>query len=195
MERFLTLFHPPMTNTTHYEVLALRELAEKIKHDPTLKQQTQMVRSYPYGSTKYKQTKVQQLPMATPSGLFRHRSLEGLVAPNGLLVVDLDGLASEEEAKGWRDRLFEDQWLSAELAFCSPSNRGVKLFVPYEWSPKRTLLESFREQLETTWDYLRMRYELKVDEANTDLCRGCLVCHDEGVKFRYPFFRKLKLTK
>lgn len=80
-----------------------------------------------------------------------------------LLVIDIDELASTEEAAMWRDRLFADEVLHPVLSFVSPGNQGVKLFIPYRINPFLSVEESFDNALHTAWEYLEWKYELKVD--------------------------------
>ena len=97
-------------------------------------------------------------------------------------VIDIDHLASVEEAAMWRDRLFTDEVLQPDLAFVSPGAKGVKLFVPYRLNLTDTLEHSFDNALHTAWDYLGWRHGLKADTANADMSRACFLAYDEEAK-------------
>ena len=107
-----------------------------------------------------------------------------LLFPSGELVIDIDHLASPEEACTWRDTLFADERLCPDLAFISPSNTGVKLFVPYRLSVTATIEWAFDEARRSAWEYLEWRYGLKADTSNADLSRACFLCHDSSAKLR-----------
>ena len=104
--------------------------------------------------------------------------------PSGELVIDIDHLASPEEACTWRDTLFADERLRPDLAFISPSNTGVKLFVPYRLSVTATIEWAFDEARRSAWEYLEWRYGLKADTSNAELSRACFLCHDSSAKLR-----------
>lgn len=104
--------------------------------------------------------------------------------PSGAFVIDIDHLASAEEAMMWRDRLFADEVLQPDLAFVSPSAKGVKLFVPYRLTLTDTLENSFDNALHTAWDYLEWRHGLKADAANADMSRACFLAYDAECKLK-----------
>ena len=90
----------------------------------------------------------------------------------------------KQEAIRWRDTLFADERLRPDLAFISPSNTGVKLFVPYRLSVTATIEWAFDEARRSAWEYLEWRYGLKADTSNADLSRACFLCHDSSAKLR-----------
>lgn len=104
------------------------------------------------------------------------------MVPSGLFVIDIDHLASTEEAAMWRDRLFADEVLQPDLAFVSPGAKGVKLFVPYRLNLTDTLEQSFDNAVHTAWDYLEWKHGLKADTANADMSRACFLAYDEEAK-------------
>ena len=83
--------------------------------------------------TEYRRLKQERLPYVTPCGTFSYRNSQSLVCPSGLIVLDVDGLDSMREAEELRAALFYDQFLNPALTFISPSGRGVKAFVPYQF--------------------------------------------------------------
>ena len=69
-----------------------------------------------------------------------------------------------------------------DLAFISPSNTGVKLFVPYRLSVTATIEWAFDEARRSAWEYLEWKYGLKADATNADLSRACFLCHDPSAR-------------
>lgn len=114
--------------------------------------------------------------------------------PSGDFVIDIDHLASVEEAMMWRDRLFADEVLQPDLAFVSPGAKGVKLFVPYRLNLTDTLEHSFDNALHTAWDYLEWRHGLKADTANADMSRACFLAYDEEAKCKFRASCELQIT-
>ena len=84
---------------------------------------------------RFSELKRQTLPYVTPCGTFSYRKSDRLLTPSGLVVVDVDGLDSTAEAEALRRQLFDDAYLCPALCFISPSERGVKAFVPYPEHP------------------------------------------------------------
>ena len=74
--------------------------------------------------------KQQTLPYVTPCGVFTRRRSDCIEETSGLVVVDVDHLESNEEARKLRQLLFEDTYLHPVLVFISPTGKGVKAFVP-----------------------------------------------------------------
>ena len=81
-------------------------------------------------------------------------------------------------------KLFVDTGIITIAAFISPSNTGVKLFVPYRLSVTATIEWAFDEARRSAWEYLEWRYGLKADTSNADLSRACFLCHDSSAKLR-----------
>ena len=59
--------------------------------------------------------KQQTLPYVTPCGVFTRRRSDCIEETSGLVVVDVDHLESNEEAKKLRQLLFEDPYLEAGM--------------------------------------------------------------------------------
>lgn len=176
-------FKPPISNKKPDAVCNIQRLHTFITSNPRLKETTHRIRDAPDVKT-FRRLKVNLLPYVTPAGVFSYGKAECLVVPSGVFVIDLDGMASHEEACHWRDTLFNDLTLNPTLAFVSPSGKGVKLFVPYRMSPTLTIEQSFTTALHAAWTYLKVAYGLEVDRANSDLARGCLLAHDAEARLR-----------
>lgn len=153
-----------------------------ISTNPQLEELTRKVRAGLGDKQAFRKNKQTLLPYVTPAGIFSYCKEQCMQVPSGLFVIDIDELASTEEAAMWRDRLFADEVLHPVLSFVSPGNQGVKLFIPYRINPFLSVEESFDNALHTAWEYLEWKYELKVDRANADLSRACFLSHDGEAK-------------
>ena len=113
--------------------VTLQEVVRLITGDPALERLTRQLRLPLETGDKerFSELKRQALPYVTPCGTFSYRKSDRLLAPSGLVVVDVDGLDSTAEAEALRRQLFDDAYLCPALCFISPSERGVKAFVPY----------------------------------------------------------------
>ena len=183
-QSIVTFFNAPITNKETDSVCRLKALHDYIVNNTPLAEKTGRVRTALTAPKQFRQLKQQLLPYVTPAGIFTYCREQSLLIPSGDFVIDLDHLASADEARELRDRLFDDDFLLPDLAFVSPSGTGVKLFVPYRLYTDKTVKESFRMAMQNAWEYLHCKYELQIDKSNADLCRACFICHDEEAKLR-----------
>lgn len=134
--------------------------------------------------------KLRKLPFVTPYGTFSRRRGDSILQPSGLVVVDVDNLASVAAAEELRDVLFADPFLHPVLAFVSPGGRGVKLFVPY---PQDASTGSAEEPVTWAMRYVELMYADRwsrlpgagVDRSGKDIVRTCFLCHDAGAKISF----------
>lgn len=178
----ISFFQAPVRNKVPCGIFSLDSIYRYIRSEPKLKEITRVVRSEQPHPDVFKLKKLTLLPYVSPGGIFSRCCRSGLLVPSGDFVVDLDGLSSPEEAARLRDTLACDAMLQPDLVFVSPSGRGVKLFLPYRIDPDRPLQACFSEAIHSSWSYLEALYGLQPDRANSDLCRGCLLCHDADAK-------------
>lgn len=93
-------------------------------------------------------------------------------------MVDIDHLASLEEAEQLRNHLFEDPYLGTRLAFVSPGGLGVKLFIPGD------------ETVRWAMSYIQLLYadtfKGEVDTCGKDIARCCFLSHDSNAKIFIP---------
>ncbi len=75
-------------------------------------------------STPSKSPLKDRLPVFTPTGRFSYRSMAGLEEYNGLICLDIDGVADPESLK---ERCKSLGWVYA--AFVTPSGQGLKVMV------------------------------------------------------------------
>lgn len=183
-ESIMSFFNAPITNKVPAGVCSIAGLHAYISSDPHLKELTQIVRSTTENDKDFRKKKQTLLPYVTPAGVFSYCREQCIVVSSGAFVIDIDHLASIEEAMMWRDRLFADEVLQPDLAFVSPGAKGVKLFVPYRLTLTDTLENSFDNALHTAWDYLEWRHGLKADAANADMSRACFLAYDAVCKLK-----------
>lgn len=184
-EYIMSFFNAPVTNKIPACVCSVSGLYAYITTDRRLKELTLQVRAESGDKKAFRKKKQTVLPYVTPAGIFSYCKEQCMLVPSGLFVIDIDELASTEEAEMWRDRLFADEVLHTALSFVSPGGKGVKLFIPYRISPFLSVEESFDNALHTAWEYLEWKYGLKVDRANADLSRACFLSHDEAAKINH----------
>lgn len=86
--------------------VTLREVYRLITEDPGLERLTRQLRLSLERDDKerFSELKRQTLPYVTPCGTFSYRKSDRLLVPSGLVVVDVDGLASPAEAENLRKR-------------------------------------------------------------------------------------------
>lgn len=183
-EYIMSFFNAPVTNKIPAGICNVAGLHTYISTDPYLKELTLKVRSELEDKPAFRKKKQTLLPYVTPAGIFSYCKEQCMQVPSGLFVIDIDELASIEEAKMWRDRLFADAALHPALSFVSPGGQGVKLFVPYRIDPFLSVEESFDNTLHLAWEYLEWKHGLKADKANADLSRACFLSYDEEAKSR-----------
>lgn len=183
-EYIMSFFNAPITNKIPAGICSVAGLHTYISTNPQLEKLTQKVRSELGDKAVFRKKKQTLLPYVTPAGIFSYCKEQCMQVPSGLFVIDIDELASIEEAKMWRDRLFADEVLHPALSFVSPGARGVKLFISYRITPALSVEESFDNALHNAWEYLEWKHGLKADKANADLSRACFLSYDEEAKMR-----------
>ena len=110
--------------------VSIEQVFQMITCNENLKALTEQVRN----SEDIRTAKASLLPYVTPCGTFTRRSSKDFVSPSHLVIVDVDGLHSYQEAVEMRRMLYDDPLLQPVLTFVSPSGLGVKAFVPCHYS-------------------------------------------------------------
>ena len=163
-ESIMSFYNAPITNQVPNGVVSIDQLYTYVSTNEWLRERTDRTRVALDDEKRFRQLKQNLLPYVTPAGVFSYRKEDRLLFPSGELVIDIDHLASPEEACTWRDTLFADERLRPDLSFVSPSTTGIKLLVPYRLSIKKTVEESFDEAVRCAWEYLEWKYnEGKMD--------------------------------
>lgn len=96
MDQQMSYFLPPITNTLPTGNCTLREVYRWITEDKSLETVTNELRTFIREGrvAEYRQLKQRQLPFVTPHGVFSRRKSDALISASGLVVVDIDHLAS-----------------------------------------------------------------------------------------------------
>ena len=113
--------------------------------------------------------------IATFSGTFSYRKAEKLIARSPYMVLDIDDLASESEARQLMNRLIHDLYVETELCFLSPKGRGIKwvISLPEWWHNV-----DYKQQFEAARQHVIFHYGIPVDTSGSDVCRACFLPHD-----------------
>lgn len=113
--------------------------------------------------------------IATFSGTFSYRNADRLINHTPYLVIDIDDLASETEARQLMQRFIADPYVETELCFVSPKGRGVKWIIslPEWWQPL-----PFKQQFEAARMHVVFHYGVAVDASGSDVCRACFLPYD-----------------
>ena len=121
-ESIMSFYNAPITNQVPNGVVSIIQLHAYVSTNEWLRERTDRTRVALDDEKRFRQLKQSLLPYVTPAGVFSYRKEDRLLFPSGELVIDIDHLASPEEACTWRDTLFADERLRPDLAFISPSN-------------------------------------------------------------------------
>ena len=82
------------------------------------------------------------------SGTFSYRNAKSLTERSPYLVIDVDDLESEAEARQLMQRLISDPYVETELCFLSPKGRGVKWVISLYILALATIVSTLFGQME-----------------------------------------------
>ena len=136
------------------------------------------------------QYKANHLDYVTPSALVRRRGSGGLVAHSGIIVMDIDGIESEERVMEIKHALIADREMPVAMVFRSPSGDGLKVWYRFDDEAVKHINEGGEEDVgskhkcyyEAMRSYLRERYAIECD-ATSDVMRACYLCCDEDAYY------------
>ena len=113
--------------------------------------------------------------VATFNGIFSYRKASDLVERSPYIIIDIDDLASTEEARRVQRQIMDDHHVKAVLSFVSPKGRGVKgvLLLP-EWCRDK----DFKTQFQLIQQYIAFEHGINIDSSGSDVCRACFLPHD-----------------
>ena len=113
--------------------------------------------------------------ITTFAGVFSYRNAKSLVVRSPYLVIDIDNLASETEARQLMQRFIGDSFIETELCFLSPKGRGLKwvITLPEQWRKAE-----FRQQFDAARQHVVFHYGIPVDTTGSDVCRACFLPYD-----------------
>lgn len=108
-ESIMSFYNAPITNQVPNGVVSIDQLYTYVSTNEWLRERTDRTRVALDDEKRFRQLKQNLLPYVTPAGVFSYRKEDRLLFPSGELVIDIDHLASPEEACTWRDTLFADE--------------------------------------------------------------------------------------
>ena len=108
-------------------------------------------------------------------GIFYKRCAEGLATPSCYLPIDIDDLASAEEARQVQQIIINDPYLEVALSFTSPSGLGAKIFVELpEWAVDLNC----RQQYDIVAAHIGMAHGISIDRSGSDIARAAFLGWD-----------------
>jgi hypothetical protein len=116
-------------------------------------------------------SKKDKLPCFTPTGIFNHRSIKGLEQYNGIICLDIDGVANPEDLKELCKNL---HWVTA--AFITPSGQGLKVFVQTQGT-----VENYKQTEELVASAFLEATGVARDNRCKDIARIQFVSYDENL--------------
>ncbi len=115
----------------------------------------------------------------TVSGIFKDkRKSQNIEIYTGLIVLDIDKLASIEEAERLKKYLVKKCPFVLSI-FISPSGKGLKIIIPTD--NKEGKDETHKRYFKALLQYFKKAFELKVDSSGSDIARACFVSYDPNI--------------
>lgn len=119
--------------------------------------------------------KLLQFDAVAAAGIFSYGSAAGMIVRSPYVVVDVDDLASTDEAREIQQTLVNDQEVVTALCFVSPKGLGVKWWAELpEWCQDMT----FSEQYAALSRYIGYTYGILADSTGSNVNRLCFLPHD-----------------
>ena len=97
-EYIMSFFNAPVTNKIPTCICSVAGLHTYISTNPQLEELTRKVRAGLGNKQVFRKNKQTLLPYVTPAGIFSYCKEQCMQVPSGLFVIDIDELASTEEA-------------------------------------------------------------------------------------------------
>ena len=130
-----------------------------------LEQHAQMLRDF----------KLKEFDAVAPSGIFSYGNAKGIVKRSRFICLDIDDLASTDEARWVQQTLIADREVVTALCFVSPKGLGVKWWVEL---PAWCLGKPFAEQYAALSRYIGFEYGLQADPSCSNVNRLCFLPYD-----------------
>lgn len=119
--------------------------------------------------------KLREFDAVAGAGIFSYGSAAGLVVRSPYVVVDVDDLASTDEAREIQQTLVNDKEVVTALCFVSPKGLGVKWWAELpEWCQGLT----FDEQYAALSRYIGYEYGILADPTGSNVNRLCFLPYD-----------------
>jgi len=111
------------------------------------------------------------LPCFTPTGIFNHRSIKGLLQYNGNFCLDIDHI---DDAESLKIKCKEISWIWA--AFITPSGKGLKVIIQSD-----AIAEDFGATEEIVAEQFKLLTGFERDERCKDIARIQYVSYDPEI--------------
>lgn len=119
--------------------------------------------------------KLLQFDAVAAAGVFSYGNAAGLVVRSPYIVIDVDDLASTDEARQIQQTLINDKEVVTALCFVSPKGLGVKWWAELpEWCMNMT----FGEQYAALSRYIGYTYGILADSTGSNVNRLCFLPYD-----------------
>lgn len=119
--------------------------------------------------------KLLQFDAVAAAGIFSYGSAAGVMVRSPYIVIDVDDLASTDEAREIQQTLVNDKEVVTALCFVSPKGLGVKWWAELpEWCQNMT----FSEQYAALSRYIGYTYGILADSTGSNVNRLCFLPHD-----------------
>lgn len=112
-----------------------------------------------------------ELPGVCFNGTFKHRSKNGLKSHSGLIVLDFDNFATQDDAEAFKSQIINDVFVFA--AWISPSGKGVKVLVriPQDELNHKKYFDALKKHFNSDfWD-----------DSGSDVSRFCYESYDPEI--------------
>ena len=131
--------------------------------------------------------KLREFEAVAFAGTFTYGNAKGLVSRTPFICLDIDDLASTDEARQVQAALVADADVVTALCFVSPKALGVKWVVEQpQWCSDLT----FAAQYEALSRYLGYQYGLQADLSCSNVNRLCFLPHDEKCYINPKYIRQ-----
>ena len=119
--------------------------------------------------------KLREFDAVAAAGTFNYGNAKGLIKRSRYIVLDIDDLTSNEEARKIQQTLIADKNVETALCFVSPKGLGVKWWVELpEWCQNMT----FSEQYTALSRYIGFEYGIQADPTCSNVNRLCFLPFD-----------------
>ena len=119
--------------------------------------------------------KLLQFDAVAAAGIFSYGSAAGVMVRSPYIVIDVDDLASTDEAREIQQTLINDKEVITALCFVSPKGLGVKWWAEL---PKWCQNMTFGEQYAALSRYIGYTYGILADSTGSNVNRLCFLPHD-----------------
>lgn len=135
----------------------------------------QMMKKTTVTDQQLRDFKLLEFDAVAAAGIFSYGSAAGVVVRSPYIVVDVDDLASTDEAREIQQTLVNDQEVVTALCFVSPKGLGVKWWAELpDWCHNMT----FSEQYAALSRYIGYTYGILADSTGSNVNRLCFLPHD-----------------